>query len=106
VKLYVVARRDLPAGAQAAQACHAALAWARAHPELAGEWVSGGETLVLLGAPDEPALARLHGAALARGLRATAWTEPDLGDALTAVALEPGDAARRLCGKLPLLLAA
>jgi ribosomal protein L29 len=56
----------------------------------------------LLAAPDEPFLFGLCDAAKARGLRVSRFFEPDLGNALTAVALEP--AARRLVSRLPLAL--
>jgi hypothetical protein len=57
---------------------------------------------VLLAVADEPALAELYVDAKARGLRAIRFHEPDLGDALTAIALEP--AARKLLTRLPLAL--
>jgi hypothetical protein len=57
---------------------------------------------VLLAVAHEPALAELYLDAKARGLRAIRFHEPDLGDALTAIALEP--AARKLVTRLPLAL--
>ena len=57
---------------------------------------------MLLAAPDEYCLFGLCDAAKARGLRFSVFFEPDLGNALTAVALEP--AARRLVSRLPLAL--
>jgi hypothetical protein len=66
------------------------------------EWHRRSNILVLLAAPDELALAWLYEDATARGLRAVRFHEPDLGAALTAVALEP--AARRLVAHLPLAL--
>jgi hypothetical protein len=57
---------------------------------------------VVLSAPDEASLAALCRAAAAAGLRAIPFREPDFGDALTAVALEP--AAHRLVSHLPLAL--
>ena len=59
---------------------------------------------MLLAVADEPALAELYVDAKARGLRAIRFHEPDLGDALTAIALEP--AARKLLTRLPLALCA
>lgn len=103
-KLYVVTRRDLRPGAQAVQACHAARQFAAEHPDLERAWFEASNTLALLAVPDEPALAQLAARASARGLRVAAFREPDLGDALTAIALEPGDGARRLCAGLPLTL--
>jgi hypothetical protein len=57
---------------------------------------------VVLSAPDEASLQHLHRAALSAGLRAIPFREPDFGDALTALALEP--AAHRLVCHLPLAL--
>ena len=59
---------------------------------------------MLLAVADEPALADLYLDARARGLRAIRFHEPDLGDALTAIALEP--AARKLLTRLTLALCA
>jgi hypothetical protein len=58
---------------------------------------------VLLAASDELSLTWLRADALAAGLRVVSFREPDLGGALTAVALEP--AGCRLVAGLPLALA-
>lgn len=67
-------------------------------------WHSGSNTLVLLAVPDELALSWLYADAVRAGLRAAPFHEPDLGGALTAIAVEP--AARRLVAHLPLALRA
>jgi peptidyl-tRNA hydrolase len=102
-KLYLVTRGDLPAGQQAVQACHALRQFVEEHPEVERAWFAGSSHLALLAVADEGELARLLVEARDRGLLAAAFREPDLGDALTAVALEPG--ARRLLRRLPLALA-
>jgi hypothetical protein len=63
--------------------------------------LSEGETLVLLTVADEPELAELFDAAVARGLAPMAFREPDRGDELTALAVPEGGA--RLLSQLPLL---
>jgi hypothetical protein len=78
---------------------HAAIKFALAFPEV----TAAAPTLVLLGCSDELALFWLHADAVAAGLRVASFQEPDLNDALTALALEP--AASRLVGRLPLALA-
>jgi hypothetical protein len=98
----VVTRDDLPAGAQACQAAHAALAFAVVHPGVVYGWHISSNTLVLLAAPDEMSLGWLCHDARAAGLRAVGFHEPDLGYALTAVALEP--AAHQLVSRLPFAL--
>lgn len=87
-------REDLPPGLQAAQAVHAAIGFALAHPSLIPE------TVILVGVPDEEALAVLMGEAFSYATFAV--REPDLGDALTALAMEPSAAI--YCRGLPLLL--
>jgi hypothetical protein len=58
---------------------------------------------VLLAAEDELALGRILADAAGTGLRVAPFHEPDLGGALTAVAIEP--AGFRLVARLPLTLA-
>jgi hypothetical protein len=59
--------------------------------------------VVVLAASDELSLSWLRADAVTAGLRVATFHEPDLGDALTAIALEP--TARRLVAGLPLALA-
>ena len=77
---------------------HAAIKFALAFPDVA----AAAPTLVLLAVGDELSLSWLRADAVAAGLRVTAFQEPDLNDALTALALEP--AAGRLVARLPLAL--
>ncbi|MFC4043453.1 peptidyl-tRNA hydrolase [Dactylosporangium siamense] len=98
----MVTRADLPPGTQATQATHAALDFAVAHPDAFRDWHTASNTLVLVAARDEDALRHLCGAASVAGHRHTRFHEPDLGGALTAVALEP--AAYKLLSHLPVAL--
>jgi hypothetical protein len=93
-----VVRGDLSPAQQAVQAAHAALAFAAAHPEAAAHECP----LALLEAPDELALCWLAEDAQRAGAAYAAFFEPDLGHALTAIALEP--AADRLARRFPLAL--
>jgi hypothetical protein len=97
-RLFLVTRADLPPGVQACQALHAAIEFALAFPDVA----AAAPTLVLLAVSDELSLAWLRADAAAKGLRVSSFQEPDLNDALTALALEP--AASRLVARLPLAL--
>ena len=85
---------------QACQAIHAALEFAVTYPDLLGDWHAASNTLVVLTVSDELSLSWLCADADAAGLRVVRFHEPDLGDALTAVALEPG--GWRLASRLPL----
>jgi len=91
-------------GLQIAQAVHAAFAFAHQRPELVGPWMHNSNYLIVVSVPDEGALMDLISEAAHRGIGRTATREPDLDDELTAVALEPGPAAARLCSSLPLAL--
>ena len=73
-------------------------------PGVASHWHTVSNTVVLLAAPDEAALRSVQLLARAESIRAVGFYEPDLGDALTAVALEP--AAGRVLAHLPLALSA
>ena len=95
-RLYVVVRADIPAGLQLAQACHVTREFTRAHPE-----EDVGENLVVLAAKSEPELQELFTDARSVCPR-TAFYEPDLDGAMTAVALV-GE-ARRLLSSFPLAL--
>ena len=95
-------RADLPPGVQCCQAVHAALEFAVAHPSPLRDWHRVSNTLAILAARDELALAWLCRDAIAAGLRHARFHEPDLGGALTAAAFEP--AAKPLLKHLPTAL--
>ncbi len=101
-RLYVAVRSDLPSGLQMAQAVHAAFEFTRDHPTEVADWLLTSNYLVIVSVPDEDALYSLIERAGYRGITRTAVREPDIDDQITAVALGPGDAARRLCANLPL----
>jgi len=72
-------------------------------PEVAKFWYEQSNYLALLAAPDEEALTQLLERASWRGIPAVGFREPDLDNALTAVALAP--AGKGLVRRLPLALA-
>lgn len=101
-RLYLVTRRDLPAGAQAAQCCHALRAFAELHPDLDRQWHEHGGNIVLLSVGTEAELVQLLEAATAQHISLAFFHEADFGGALTATAFSA--AARRLLSGLPLAL--
>ena len=103
LRLYVVVALSLAPGARVAQAVHAAFAFAAAHPAATAAWTAASNTIAVVGVRDETALAELLHRAGTYGLATAAFREPDLGDALTAVALGPDALTARLCRGLPLL---
>jgi peptidyl-tRNA hydrolase len=103
-RLYIAVRADLSSGLQVAQAVHAAFAFAHEQPAVTNHWLTKSNYLVVVAVPDEIALMDLISEASRRGITRVAVREPDIGDEITAVAFEPGVAAKRLCACLPLAL--
>lgn len=68
------------------------------------EWHFKSNFLVILTVEDEDALQGLVDEAARRGMTFTPFTEPDLDDELTALALEPSPDAEKLVANLPLAL--
>ena len=100
-KLYVVTRRDIGPGYQGVQSQHAAIQFAFDHPGRAAEWFKGSNFLAWLSVADEVELMRLLVGAKDHGIRWSAFREPDVGGAITAIALEPGPKTIKLCEGLP-----
>lgn len=101
-KLYVLVRADLPPGPRAVQACHAALQFAAEHNGTFHDWLRLSNYLIIKEAPDEPALHAVVERARLRGHKHSRFLEPDYGNSLTAVAIEPE--GRSLCSRFPLAL--
>ena len=97
-------RRDLPPGCQAVQCCHALRQFVAEHASIDREWFEGSNVLVLLAVENEPALRELAHRARDKNLRWAGFWEPDLHGELTAIAIEPGAPARRLCRGLALAM--
>lgn len=103
-KLYIVTRRDLPPGLQAAQVAHAAFLFAYEHHPIHQQWLTESNFLIILSVEDEKALAALGRQAEEANLPVSWFREPDIGDELTAVAIAPSPATVELCAELPLAL--
>lgn len=101
-KLYLVTRQDLPHGQQAIQACHAMTEFLVEHAKRGAAWHAESNTLALLSVPNEEVLLRLASKASRRGFQLSMFREPDRGNELTAIALEP--LAKPLVRQLPLAL--
>lgn len=101
-KLYIVVRRDLPAGDQAAQCCHALRAFADRHPELDRQWHERGGNIVLLSVANLTELRELVSRAQPLNISHAEFHEVDFANELTAAAFAAS--ARRLVSSLPLAL--
>jgi hypothetical protein len=103
-KLILVTRADLPAGAQAVQAAHAFRELAERFPAEERAWYRTSNHIALLAARDERDLTRLLREAIDRDVPVASFREPDLDNALTAIALAPCARAKAICRRLPLAL--
>lgn len=102
-KLVTVTRRDLTAGYQAVQSTHAAINFIFEHPTRAGPWFEISNYLVQLSVENEKELRTLIRKCDELDLRHTVFREPDIGNAITAIAIEPSLETKRMVRKLPLL---
>lgn len=105
MKLYIIVRSDLAPGLQLAQSCHAAQAFMVEHGAAATDWLATSGNLVVLHAADESELVEIADRARGIGLIMSAFREPDLGDQLTAIAVQ-GEAAKKLTQRMRLAFAA
>lgn len=103
-KLIVITRKDLSPGYQAIQAAHAAIEFQHEHPKIAKEWNTYSKYLIFLSVENEKALYQLLEKIKYKDIKHTIFTEPDIGDQLTAVCIEPGEISRKLVSRLPLAL--
>lgn len=88
-KLYVVVFAQLSAGLKAAMACHALRAFVGEFPALDEVWYRTSNNVVVLQCDDLVGLAARMDAL---GLACSRFHEPDRGDELTSLCVEPGGA--------------
>ena len=103
-KLIVITRRDLSPGYQAVQAAHAAIEFQHEHPNIAKEWNTYSKYLVFLTVENEEALNHYLEKIKFYDLKHTIFTEPDIDNQLTAIAIEPSERTQKLVSRLPLAL--
>lgn len=84
------------------QSCHALREFVQDHPEIDRAWYDTSNYLALLSVPTERDLDALIKKASAKGVRFSVFREPDIGNEITAIVLEPK--GKRLCGNLQLAL--
>ena len=103
-KLYIITRKDLSPGYQGVQSQHAAFEFAIQHPEITREWHAVSNYLCFLSVVNEDELYSLISQAKDQGIRLSVFREPDIDNAITAIALEPGEKSKALCSRLSLAL--
>jgi hypothetical protein len=71
------------------------------HPEVFGKWFRESNTIVIISVPE---ITALEVKCRAAGVTLSAFSDDDLGNAVTALAIGPGDVARKLCQQYKLAL--
>jgi hypothetical protein len=99
----VVTRCDLSPGYRAVQSTHAAINFIFEHPSRAGPWFRDSNYLVQLEVDSEDNLRELIYKAEKLRIRYTVFREPDIGNQITAIALEPSAETLKLVKKISLL---
>jgi hypothetical protein len=97
-------RRDLTPGAMLAQSCHAMAQFMCENTELAKYWACNSNYICVLEIDDEAALHGLVSRAKEQDIVVSCFVEPDFGNSLTAIALEPRLQSKKLCSNLKLAL--
>ena len=103
-KLTVITRRDLDPGYQAVQAAHAAIEFQHEHSNIAKEWNKNSKYLVFLSVPTEQSLLDLLEKIKKERLKFSLFKEPDIGNQVTAIAVQPSEKTKKLVSNLPLAL--
>ena len=102
--MIVITRQDLSNGYQAVQGMHAAINFQHEYPEISKSWFNISNYLAFLSTKDENSLQALLNKFQHKGLKFSAFYEPDINNQLTAIALEPGEISRKITSHLPLAL--
>ena len=76
----------------------------RDNRDIAEDWMSNSDYIVILNIENEDKLTHLIGQASAANIRTSIFREPDINNQITAIALSPGSQSKKLCSNLPLAL--
>lgn len=85
------------------QSAHAAINFTFEHPSRAGPWFKESNYLVQLEVKNENQLRLLIRKCQQLDLAYTVFREPDIGNQITAIAIEPSPITQKLVSKIPLL---
>lgn len=93
----------MTAGYQSIQSTHASIQFIFEHPEISEVWFKN-PYLAQLSAENEDELKSLICKLQKLNIKHSIFREPDLGNQITAIAVEPSDKARKITSHLPLML--
>lgn len=100
--MYIVTHSGLSPQYQIPQVVHAAIQFANDFIDEQIKWFQSSNTIVILTAKDESGLVKLIRKLERDGIRHSKFYEPDIGNALTAIAIVPGPKVKKYCSNLPL----
>jgi len=102
--LYVIVRSDLAIPQIMVQASHAAVDFQHQHPQISKDWNSNSNYLIILSVESEEILKRYIYKFQLAGLCHVVFREPDLGNSITAVCVQPSEKTQKIVSHLPLAL--
>lgn len=105
-KLYLITRKDLSAGSQLAQTCHALAQFSYDNPQDFRKWVEKSNYIVVLSTENEDSLKDIISKLKDNSLDYSVFIEPDLDNQITALAISPkhSEWASRWLSSLPLAM--
>jgi len=83
---------------------HAFREFIKDFPEIDDEWYRNSNYLCLLCVRNENELLSLMNYLTKENIKFSVFREPDIGDQVTSIAVEPGKHSKRICCRLPLAL--
>ena len=98
--MITVSRRDLTPGQQAVQSSHAAIDFIFSYPKAALEWHKDSNYFIALTVADEHSLKVLSAKMHFQGITIIEFCEPDLDNALTAIAFFSSERTKKFTDKL------
>lgn len=104
IKLVTVVRNDISNGYQVAQTAHSVAEFAHEFPNQFIDWKTNSNYIISLSADNENKLQRLYNKLQDYGADVVAFTEPDIGDQLTAICYYGTPELRKITNKLKLAL--
>jgi len=86
------------------QSAHALIDFQHKYPDVSKSWNEDSNYLVMLSVKSKDKLIQLTEKLTSENITYLEFFEPDIGNELTAIAIEPSKRARKICSSLPLLL--
>jgi len=100
-KFYIITHKELSVGYQMAQISHVVAEFVLKHPDIALNWHTKSNYVAVLEAESPDHLHELLRESIESDLTCHAFYEPDLGNVLTAIAIEPSNITQEMLRHLP-----